>query len=507
MLPDLVAVVGAVLLGGSVASAQTFSRVVTTPDLGRFDFVLAVADLNADGRDDIVAGGLEDDDGFSSTPAGRLENKVTLRLFVARENGRFRHAPGLVDGTIEVRTPVVVAADFNGDTRADLAVFDAGVGVYDAERSVGLGYGNPPQLFLSGANGRLRPSSALADAVRREHEARPDPVYSGPGDLSVKSAISGDIDGDGDTDLWIESTGSANVPSHFMVNNGDGTFTVDTTRAPEALLRNPPPEYWRHAGSVFVDLDNDGDLDLVLGQLRDLRPMHVNQFSIVLVNDGTGHYPARIELPHPVFNKGYTAVQDGAVTHFDVNGDGLQDLLLLHQRNNDGPTDALPFTGRYIQVLVNQGTPSRVLRRRRWMSFGDETSTWMGSQLATRPEHNEEGYPMHNDGQPRMHDVDRDGCADLVISRSRAKVRSESPLVYLNNGSGQFEALSPEPFAGSDRHFGTYAVPADVNGDTVIDFVVPDRDVGPDGLFRTADDFTTLVTLLNTTSAGPVRCD
>ena len=56
-------------------------------------------------------------------------------------------------------------------------------------------------------------------------------------------------------------------------------------------------------------------------------PTHIDQFSIVLVNDGTGHYPERIELPHPAFYDGYTSVQ--ALTHFDVNGDGFQDLLLV----------------------------------------------------------------------------------------------------------------------------------------------------------------------------------
>ena len=53
---------------------------------------------------------------------------------------------------------------------------------------------------------------------------------------------SGDIDGDGDIDLWVDSIGGKNVSSHFMVNNGDGTFTVDEERAPTALRYNNPPE-------------------------------------------------------------------------------------------------------------------------------------------------------------------------------------------------------------------------------------------------------------------------
>ena len=209
-------------------------------------------------------------------------------MFVSVGNGSFRHAPELVDGTIEVRTPIVVADDFNDDGRADFAIFDHGVTVDGHSGN----YGNPPQLFLSDRDGRLRPSDALADAVRREHALHPQPsYYSAPADLHVKSATSGDVDGDGDIDLWVESSGGYNVTSHFMVNNGDGTFTLDQTRAPYELLHNPQPEYWRHVGNDLVDLDNDGDLDLALGQIRDFDPTHVNQFSIVLVNDGSGPLP------------------------------------------------------------------------------------------------------------------------------------------------------------------------------------------------------------------------
>ena len=372
--------------------------------------------------------------------------------------------------------------------------FDAGV--YVLEES--LGYGNPPQLFLSGQGGRLRPSAALADAVRREHERNPPYRFSGnSADLHIKSATSGDIDLDGDIDLWVESSGGANVISHFMVNNGDGTFTIDPDRAPYELLHNPPPEFWRHVGNVLVDLDNDGDLDLALGQIRDLHPTHINQFSIVLVNDGTGHYPARIELPHPAFYDGYTSVP--ALTHFDVNDDGFQDLLLVHQRNDDTLPNVIWFSGRYVQVLVNRGGAS----------FIDETPVRMGDQSATTPERNQDGDRLANVAAPVMHDIDRDGCEDLVMSQGQAAfhaVRTESPLAYRNDGSGRFQAMSPVPFAGSSRNFGFGAEPADVNGDGAIDFVVPSHNNGPDREYGTADDFTTLVTLLNTAPPGPARC-
>ena len=89
------------------------------------------------------------------------------------------------------------------------------------------------------------------------------------------------------------STASAapTYSSHFMVNSGDGTFTIDEERAPTALRYNPP-EAWYHLEGHLVDLNNDGDIDLALAQNRGMDPATFNQSSIVLINEGTGHYPA-----------------------------------------------------------------------------------------------------------------------------------------------------------------------------------------------------------------------
>ena len=270
----------------TVEGQVSFSRVSTNPELGEVDLIAAAADINGDGRDDIVAGGRHEYF-LAGAPDDRF-TKAPLYILVGKEDGGFAYAPELVEGTIEAHNALVVVDDFNSDSRADLAVFD--YGVYVDEESVG--YGNPPQLWLSDNDGVLRPSEGLADAVRAEHALRP-PAGKGlsaPADLHLKSVTSGDIDGDGDIDLWVDSIGGKNVSSHFMVNNGDGTFTVDEERAPTALRYNPP-ESWYHLEGILVDLDNDGDLDLSLGQNRDAHPSTRNEYSIVLLNDGTGHYP------------------------------------------------------------------------------------------------------------------------------------------------------------------------------------------------------------------------
>ena len=99
-----------------------------------------------------------------------------------------------------------------------------------------------------------------------------------------------------------------------------------------------------------------------------------------------------------------------------------------------------------------------------------------------------------------MHDVDLDGCQDLVVTAPVDRIRPRSPLVYRNNGSGQFSPVPPRRFVPDrDEHFGWGAMPIDANGDGAIDFVVSELGPGRDGIWETRDDATWLVTLLNTT--------
>ncbi len=87
------------------------------------------------------------------------------------------------------------------------------------------------------------------------------------------------------------------------------------------------------------------------------------------------------------------------------------------------------WTGRYIQALLNTGDGS----------FTDETPTWIRRQRGT-------AIPGQNYGGLVMHDVDLDGCQDLVVTAPVDRIRPQSPLVYRNNGSGQFSPVTPTAF-------------------------------------------------------------
>ena len=165
-------------MGAVCDESLTFRRVVTQPGLGRLDSVLAVADLDDDGRDDILAGGRWDPDS-GKTPEERFR-KTPLRVFVSAGDGSFRHAPELVEGTIDVHDPIVATDDFNGDGLVDFAVFDRGA--YVDEHS--SGYGNPPQLFLSdrtvafGHQKRWRTPSGTSTRSDRTPATRGPPTFT-----------------------------------------------------------------------------------------------------------------------------------------------------------------------------------------------------------------------------------------------------------------------------------------------------------------------------------------
>ena len=458
------------LSSAELAGGQSFSRVSTQTRFEAMEHVFVVADLNADGLDDIVVGSEIPHDP-DCTPADR-RRRVTLRIFTSDGDGTFTHAPRLTSRRIRAHAAVVVAGDFNGDRRNDLAVYDHGAYV-DSQSS---GYGNLPQLFLSRPNGVLRYSHNLAGAVRRQHRREP-PFHppAAPADLHLKMATTGDLDNDGDLDLWVESDGGNNMTSHFAVNDGRGRFTLDIrNRATDPVHHNSPPTWWRYHEALFLDVDRDGDSDLVLGQLRD--PSRLDQFSIILVNDGAGYFPTRTELPHPRFNRGVTRVM--GVARFDINRDGWDDILMLHVRN--GILGG--WTGRYIQALLNTGDGT----------FVDETPTWI------RRQRGDPGAELRGAGDARRRPRRLPGPGrDRACGPHPAAVPARVPQ------QRQRAVLAGTPHGVSSRTGTSTSVggrcPSTRTATGRSTSLFSELGPGRDGIWETRDDATWLVTLLNTT--------
>ncbi|MBI2926154.1 MAG: CRTAC1 family protein [Verrucomicrobia bacterium] len=203
---------------------------------------LILQDLNGDGLSEVILGSKN-------------------RVFWNRGEGRFeprklcpRHT-GLLNAG--------VVADFNGDGHADFLAIDKD----------GL------LLFAGDAQGRF-------DQPGQRGWSAPEPL------LNPFVVTAGDVDGDGDLDVWFGQyklpyvagqmptpyyDANDGFPAFLLVNEGRGRFTDQTEQAGLA-----PKRFRRTYSASFVDVDEDGDPDLIV----------VSDFAGVDLyrNDGRGRF-------------------------------------------------------------------------------------------------------------------------------------------------------------------------------------------------------------------------
>lgn len=453
-------------------SADTYT--FTAPTLK----IVAIGDLNGDSVPDIIGHDIGADQSLQS-----------LRFAFSSSGGTYT-LPQSVDGvSAKFITPKVLVGDFSGDKTADMVVYDAGYYDWSARSTVG----REPVLFIGNGSGGFSASNALTDALKPL--VQPVPAN---GDkrgiqtdltMGVKDIAAGDIDGDGDLDLWVESTGGNNISSHFMVNN-NGSFAVDhNNRLPEEALfgpKNADGNYWRYNHAEFHDINGDGKADLLVGQIRDNDRTHINQSSFVMLNDGKGYFPSAnaVRLPLPDFYSGYTAVQ--ASDSWDINGDGRKDLVLLHTRNDDvtGTVVEPAWTGTYIQVLIQSPDGQ----------FTDQSSQLLGDQSTWSSKNLQQGQ---NATAIAHHDVNLDGITDFILSYDNsARPDITRPVIFTGKPDGSFSPIDATAITGGDSFFGESILPIDLKNDVLLDFIHLDPSPGADGAYATApggDDQSVLI--------------
>lgn len=135
------------------------------------------------------------------------------------------------------------------------------------------------------------------------------------GTFNHRGSSWGDIDGDGDMDLFaMNSIASTGTESQFYINDGTGHFTIEP-----ASWRMGGVKAFGARGSAFGDADNDGDLDLFITH----RPV-VSSLDVItqlFLNDG-GNFAAVTDQSF-----GYTDAFSG-LSLADYNNDGALDLFV-----------------------------------------------------------------------------------------------------------------------------------------------------------------------------------
>jgi hypothetical protein len=364
-------------------------------------FTIRAPDLNGDGKEDMLVLGAYYPDGSTSYAPQRGS------VLFSDGNGGFRPATAAefpINALTTVHPRKVVYADFNGDGRTDFFVADHG---YDAPPFPGA----QNRLFLS------RPDGGFDDATARLPQVSD---YS-------HSATTGDIDGDGDVDIFVGNgyDSPGHVLAYMLMNDGSGNFTQTRANIPAfagSVLDFTSSHHF--PGSTLTDLDGDNLPELLITADAGA-PYDVLRQSIVLWNkNGSFSEAAMTKLPAPA---GLPSHIDMDIQKMDFNGDGKQDLVVVG-------TNGSPFyDGAYVQLLRNDGN-----------GFTDVTAAGMSAQDAlTAAANNYTDAPWAQ--WLKVLDFNGDGVMDFTIEYN-GMLRQSTPLVWLNDGAGHFTTLKVGDF-------------------------------------------------------------
>jgi hypothetical protein len=224
----------------------------------------------------------------------------------------------------------------------------------------------------------------------------------------------GDVNGDGHLDLILAKGRHWPLVDRVLLTDGHGHITsaYDLGAASD-----------RSYSGKLVDLDRDGDLDVVISN-------DTPDPKRIYMNDGTGHFQEGAS-----FGRAEWETRNAGVA--DVNGDGLPDIIVANRSEN--------------------GTPNYLCLNRGQGRFDAEC-------LAISPDPATTITPA---------DFNADGMVDLAVPH---RDRGQS-FVYLNGGRGTFPTGRRVPFGPQDARI-RMTEAADLDGDGVLDLVAIDEGKG-----------------------------
>lgn len=280
----------------------------------------------------------------------------------------------------------------------------------------------------------------------------------------------GDVDNDGDLDVFIANFNSASVilknnhnvftPPPGGVSPSPGLFAADATT--------------KSTGSIFVDINNDKLLDVFV-----IKDGENNQ---LFKNLGTFRFADIAPSAGLAFKgPGRSAVAA------DFNGDGFTDLyvanfkrpnkLYINNKNETfrdvaGPA-GVGFTGASVQAaavdfdadgdidifVVNKEGPSVLFRNQGNLKFQNVA----GAAGLTLPK---------KGSSSTWSDFDRDGDMDVIIAQSPGE-----NMLFRNNGNGKFTRIANVDLSNADDPSAVVNGDSDNDGDT--DVAIGDEDGGP----------------------------
>jgi hypothetical protein len=216
------------------------------------------------------------------------------------------------------------------------------------------------------------------------------------GSYFVQNITFGDFNNDGWVDLEVCDD---NAYAKIYQNDGTGTMNASTTlintNINPGLVYGSDPYDSGNYGSVWTDIDGDGDLDLYIAHCRQSTSSYTDERrrDRLFINDGTNHY-----------------TENAASTGMELPGNYKQTWTTsFGDMDNDGDFDC---------VMTNHGEASQIYQNNGSGVFTDITT---GS-----------GFTVPFDAiESAVEDFDNDGFLDILVT-------GPSWVMYHNNGNGTY---------------------------------------------------------------------
>lgn len=253
-----------------------------------------------------------------------------------------------------------------------------------------------------------------------------------------------DVNGDGLDDVYLCQGGG--LPNRLFVQNPDGTVT---DRAAEAGVDFNDTS----SSSLLVDLDNDGDQDMILCSRS-------GPATVFLENDGDGNF----EIAKIIRGLDYFSP-----TAADFDADGDLDIYLCCYFNQDGDIEQFPLPMPFYDA--NNGGANALLRN---------DGNWQLTDVTK-----EVGLDVDNrrfSFAASWEDYDRDGDPDLYIANDYGRNN-----LYRNEG-GTFVNAAAETNT-EDYNFGMSVSWADYNRDGWMDIYISNMFSGAGNRIVSKDQF------------------
>jgi len=390
-----------VLLNTTARGAATPSFAAQQPfATGNQLYSVAAVDINGDGKRDLIG-----TNGSGNTVSVLLN--TTPKPTTAFDANSFAAQKPFATGSLP---DSVTAADVNGDGKPDLIVANHG--------------GNTVSVLLdTTAPGAATPSFATQQ-----------PFATGSIPISVTAA---DVNGDGKPDPIVANANS-NTVSVLLNTTAPGAATPSFAVQQTFATGSQP------LAVTAADINGDGKPDLIAANFVD------NTVSVLLDITAPGAATLTFTIQQPFA----TGSQPIAVTAADVNGDGRPDLIVANE------------VGNTVSVLLNTTAPGAITP-----GFATQQTFATGASPIS----------------VTAVDVNGDGAPDLIVANSNGATVS----VLLNTTAPG----ATTPSFATQRTFATGSGPmsvtaADVNGDGKPDLIVANSNDN------------TVSLLLNTTAPG-----